>query len=247
MGLLLAVFFAAALQSNAAELNALASTTTIDLYRHVWRSGHDDAHHLVASKWWTVFWGIVAMSFALFASLSENLIQAVNIVGSIFYGVVLGLVLVALFVKSAKGTAVFWGALTAQGLVFVLFFTLNISYLWYNIIGCAACMLFGLAFQNILGSLAQTASDVRPMVRRQCAHCGQEIKGEPAWISAFGGDPIQLPSELMIVLEPCMGNADSGGDFAPYHPRCAAELFANLRGRLAFSSRGFMRRPTDLE
>lgn len=150
IGLLLAAFFAAAFQSNAAELNALASTTTIDLYRHVFRSGHDDTHHFVASKWWTAFWGLVAMSFALFASMSENLIQAVNIVGSIFYGVVLGLVLSAFFFKTVRGTAVFWGALAAQALVFILFSALNISYLWYNVIGCAACVLFGLALQTVL-------------------------------------------------------------------------------------------------
>jgi Na+/proline symporter len=229
IGLLLAVFFAAALQSNAAELNALASTTTIDLYRHVWRSGHDDAHHLMASKWWTVFWGLVAMSFALFASVSENLIQAVNIVGSIFYGVVLGLVLAALFVKSAKGTAVFWGAFAAQALVFVLFFTLNISYLWYNIIGCAACLLFGLMFQKILEFVAPGIDGLRPVAGRRCAHCDREIRGEPAWIDAFGSDAIKSPSELMIALEPRVGTADSGGGFAPYHPRCAAKLFPDLK------------------
>src|SRR5581483_7887461 len=153
------------------------------------------------------------------------------------------LVLVALFGKAMKGTAVFWGALTAQALVFVLFFTLNISYLWYNIIGCAACMLFALAFQHIFGSFVQTGSGVRPSAECRCAHCGQEINGEPAWINAFGGDATHFPSEVMIVLEPCMGNADSGGSFAPYHPRCAAELFPNLRCRLAFSSQAFMRRP----
>jgi hypothetical protein len=184
------------------------------------------------------------MSFALFASISENLIQAVNIVGSIFYGVVLGLVLVALFVKSAKGTAVFWGALTAQALVFVLFFTLNISYLWYNVIGCAACMLFGLAFQNIFGSTAFTVSEVRPTAGYRCVHCDEEIEGEPAWINAFGGDPTSVPSELMIVTEPRMGDADSGEGFAPYHPRCAAELFGDFRGRLDFSSHAFLRSPT---
>jgi Na+/proline symporter len=150
IGLLLAAFFAAALQSNAAELNALASATTIDLYRHVFRAGYDDSHHFVASKWWTAFWGLVAMSFALFASMSENLIQAVNIVGSIFYGVVLGLVLAAFFVTRVKGTAIFWGAIAAQALVFVLFATLNISYLWYNVIGCVACVLFGVVLQRLL-------------------------------------------------------------------------------------------------
>jgi hypothetical protein len=92
----------------------------------------------------------MAMSFALFASMSENLIQAVNIVGSIFYGVVLGLVLVAFFFRTVRGTAVFWGALAAQALVFILFSVLNISYLWYNVIGCAACVLFGLALQALM-------------------------------------------------------------------------------------------------
>jgi Na+(H+)/acetate symporter ActP len=236
MGLLLAVFFAAALQSNAAELNALASTTTIDLYRHVMRSGHDDAHHLAASKWWTVFWGLVAMSFALFASVSENLIQAVNIVGSIFYGVVLGLVLVAFFIKSVKGTAVFWGALAAQALVFVLFAVLNISYLWYNIIGCAACVLFGLALQGVFESTAPIVSGLRTIPGCWCAHCGEEIKGKAAWISLLGGDPTNIPSEVMLVSEPRMSDADSGGGFAPYHPECAAGLFPNLKIRLGPSS-----------
>ncbi len=150
IGLLLAAFFAAALQSKAAELTALAATTTIDVYRHVLRSDMEDTHHFAASKWLTALWGIVAMSFALFASMSENLIQAVNIIGSIFYGVALGLVLVAFFVKHVHGTAVFWGALAAQALVFILFATLDISYLWYNIIGCAACMLFGLMLQTLI-------------------------------------------------------------------------------------------------
>jgi hypothetical protein len=96
-------------------------------------------------------WGAVAVGFALFASLAENLIQAVNIVASIFYGVVLGLFLVAFFLRRVQGTAVFWAAITAQAMVFVLFATLDISYLWYNLIGCAACVGFSLAIQAALG------------------------------------------------------------------------------------------------
>jgi Na+/proline symporter len=151
IGLLVAAFFAAALSSKAAELNALGSTTTIDFYRHVLKREATDAHYVTASKWFTFLWGLVALAFALFANLVENLIQAVNIVGSVFYGVVLALFLVAFFLRRVNGTAIFWAALAAQTLVFVLYFSLNISYLWYNFIGCAACVLFSLLIQAALG------------------------------------------------------------------------------------------------
>ncbi len=156
IGLLVAVFFAAAFSSKAGELNALGSTTTIDIYRHVIKPGATDAHYVTASKWFTALWGLVAIGFALFASLAENLIQASNIVGSIFYGVVLGLFLVAFFWKRIGGTAVFWAAVVAQLLIFAIYFlrhvfpVLDFSYLWYNVIGCAACMLFSVAIQAFL-------------------------------------------------------------------------------------------------
>jgi uncharacterized sodium:solute symporter family permease YidK len=151
IGLLVAVFFAAALSSKAGELNALGSTTTVDLYRHlVKREGSDD-HYVTASKCFIVFWGLVAIGFALFANLVENLIQATNILGSIFYGVVLALFLVAFFIRRIGGTAIFWGAIGAQLLVFALYFTLSISYLWYNVIGCAACIVLALALQPVVG------------------------------------------------------------------------------------------------
>lgn len=158
IGLLIAAFFAAALQSKSAELNALASTTTVDIYRHLVKRQENDAHYVAASRWFTFFWGLVAIAFALFANLVENLIQAVNIVGSVFYGVFLALFLVAFFLKWVGGTAIFWGALVAQILVFVLYFSLNISYLWYNLIGCAACVVFSLVLQALLGRDNQLAS-----------------------------------------------------------------------------------------
>lgn len=151
IGLLVAVFFAATFSSKAGELNALASTTTVDLYRHVVRRDADDRHYVRASKCFTALWGLIAIAFALFAQLTENLIQATNIVGSVFYGVVLGLFLVAFFVPWVHGTAVFWAALAAQALVFVMYATLPISYLWYNLIGCGACMLFAIILQAVLG------------------------------------------------------------------------------------------------
>jgi Na+/proline symporter len=147
IGLLVAAFFAAALSSKAAELSALGSTTSVDFYRHLLKREAGEEHYVKASRWFTALWGLVALGFALFAHLQENLIQAVNIVGSVFYGVVLGMFLVAFFVKWVRGTAVFFAALLAQALVFSLYFTLNISYLWYNLIGCAACVLFSILIQ----------------------------------------------------------------------------------------------------
>jgi Na+/proline symporter len=159
IGLLVAAFFAAAMSSKAAELNALGSTTTVDFYRHIIAPAATDAQYVTASKCFTILWGLVAIGFALCANLAENLIQAVNILGSIFYGVVLGLFLIAFFLKQITGTAVFWAALAAQLLVFALYFSLSISYLWYNFIGCAACMLFSVAIQTAIGP-RQTASAV---------------------------------------------------------------------------------------
>ncbi len=160
IGLLIAAFFAATLASKAAELNALASTTTVDFYHVLVRRGATDAHLVAASKCFTILWGFVAIAFALFANLVENLVQAVNIVASVFYGVVLALFLVAFFLKRVGGTAVFWAALAAQALVFVLYAALNISYLWYTVIGCVACMLFSLVLQAALGPPAGRAEAV---------------------------------------------------------------------------------------
>jgi Na+/proline symporter len=157
IGLLIALVFAAAVSSLSSELAALGETTTIDLYRHVLRTDASDLHYVRVSKALTAFWGLIAIGFALFAHLAENLIQAVNILGSIFYGVVLGLFLVAFFLRRIGGTAVFWGAVAAQALVFALYFSLNISYLWYNFIGCAACILFSLILQSAIGSRGATA------------------------------------------------------------------------------------------
>jgi solute:Na+ symporter, SSS family len=150
IGLLIAVIFAAALSSTASELNALGGTTTVDLYRHALRPNESDTHYLKMSKTFTALWGVIAVTFALFARFAENLIEAVNILGSIFYGVVLGIFLVAFFFKRIGGRAVFWGAIAAQTLVIVLFLKLSIGYLWYNFIGCAACVALSTLLQLTL-------------------------------------------------------------------------------------------------
>jgi len=150
VGLLIAVIFCATMSATAATLNALGSTTAVDFYRPLIRPNAGDHHYVAATQLLTVAWGLVAIGVASFANLVENLIQAGNILGSIFYGSILGLFLVAFFVRSVRGSAVFFAALLAQTLVFVLFATLSISYLWYNLIGCAAVLLFSVILQRTL-------------------------------------------------------------------------------------------------
>jgi solute:Na+ symporter, SSS family len=141
VGLLVAVIFCATMSATSAVLNALGSTTVVDFYR-VFRPGGSDHHYVVATRWLTLGWGIVTIAVASFCSLVENLIEAGNILASVFYGSILGLFLVAFFLRNVRGSAVFFGAVLAQTMVIVLFLTTNIGYLWYNLIGCAAVLLF---------------------------------------------------------------------------------------------------------
>jgi Na+/proline symporter len=158
IGLLIAVMFASALSSKASELNALGTTSTIDLWR-CFRplAAHDEARNVRNAKWFTALWGLFAIAFALFVSFAEDLIEALNIVASIFYPALLGVFVVAFFVKKVGGSAVFWAAIASQVLVLIVFFlgkiypSYEIGYLWLNPIGCAACVLFSLAFQTVPG------------------------------------------------------------------------------------------------
>ncbi len=150
VGLLLAVILSAAMSSTASELNALGSTSVVDLYKRLIRPDADDAHTLRASKLFTIFWGCLAVAFATFAALVDNLIQAVNILGSIFYGVILGIFLVAFFLKRVRGTPTFAAAVIAQLTVVALFFSSDIGFLWFNVIGCALVVGLALALQAVL-------------------------------------------------------------------------------------------------
>lgn len=149
VGLLIAVIFCATMSATSAVLNALGSTTAVDFYR-VFRPGGTDHHYVVAARWLTLGWGIVTIAVASFCSLVENLIEAGNILASVFYGSILGLFLVAFFFRNVRGSAVFFGAVLAQTMVIVLFLTTNIGYLWYNLIGCSAVVIFAAAFQSTL-------------------------------------------------------------------------------------------------
>jgi SSS family solute:Na+ symporter len=159
IGLLVAVMFASALSSKAAELAALGTTTTIDLWRHLRPlAAADEARNVRVARRFTAMWGVCAVAFALFVGFAENLIEAINILGSIFYGVLLGLFLVAFFLRHVGGSAVFFAAVAAQILVIAMYFSLSIGYLWYNLIGCAACIVFSLVLQGVLPPRARAGA-----------------------------------------------------------------------------------------
>ncbi|MDT0690662.1 sodium:solute symporter [Salegentibacter sp. F188] len=141
VGLLLAVILSAAMSSTASELNALASTTAIDIYKRAVKTDRKEEHFVKASKWFTLLWGLIAISFAFVADLFDNLIQLVNIIGSIFYGNILGIFLLAFFVKQVKSNATFIAAIITQIIVIGVFRMDIIPYLWLNILGCGLVML----------------------------------------------------------------------------------------------------------
>ncbi|CAA0175994.1 sodium:solute symporter [Tenacibaculum maritimum] len=140
IGLLLAVILSAAMSSTASELNALASTTAIDLYKRNVAANRSEEHYVKASKWFTLGWGILAILVACVANLFDNLIQLVNIIGSIFYGNVLGIFLLAFFVKFVKGNAVFIAAIITQILIVLVWYVDWLPYLWLNLLGCVLVM-----------------------------------------------------------------------------------------------------------
>ncbi len=158
VGLLLAVIFSAAMSSTSGELNALGSTTTIDFYKRNFAKEGSEKKYLVASKVFTLIWGLLAIAFAAFASLLENLIQAVNILGSLFYGTILGLFVVAFYIPRVKGTAVFIAALIAEAFVVYCFFFTEIAYLNFNIIGSVLVVVISLFIQLISGNEKKAVS-----------------------------------------------------------------------------------------
>ena len=146
IGLLLAVILSAAMSSTASELNALASTTAIDLYkRNI--SDKSDKHYVKASKWFTLLWGVIAISIACVANLFDNLIQLVNIIGSIFYGNVLGIFLLAFFIKYVQSTSVFIAALITQFFIIYFWYIDLMPYLWLNLVGCSLVMFIAILIQ----------------------------------------------------------------------------------------------------
>lgn len=141
VGLVIAAIIAASMSSTAAELNALASTTIVDIYRRILRKKDSEKQYVGASKIATVLWGVYAIIFAESASRLGSLVEAVNILGSLFYGTILGIFLVAFYLKRIGGDAVFYAAFVAEAAVLYCFFFTDISFLWYNVVGCAGVVI----------------------------------------------------------------------------------------------------------
>lgn len=156
IGLLVAVILSAAMSSTASELSALATISTVDFYQRHFSAGKTDAHYKTATRLFTAMWGGLAILFALFASMVESLIEAVNIVGSLFYGTVLGLFLAAFFIRRIGAHAAFIAAVIAQLSVLFMYFSefVEIGYLWYNLIACALVIVLSLTLQLIMGRKA---------------------------------------------------------------------------------------------
>ncbi len=147
IGLLLAMIFSAAMSSTASELNALGTTTSIDLYKRSIAPDRSEKHYLFMSKFLTFVWGIIAIGFACYGTLFENLIQFVNIIGSIFYGTILGIFLVGFYIKWVKGNAIFIGAIISQLIVIGVYKADVVSYLMLNIIGCSLVTALSMGLQ----------------------------------------------------------------------------------------------------
>ncbi|MGB5383544.1 MAG: sodium:solute symporter [Lutimonas sp.] len=149
IGLLLAVILSAAMSSTASEINALASTTVVDIYKRSVREEENEQHYVSATKWFTILWGILAIVFASVASLFDNLIQLVNIIGSIFYGNILGIFLIAFFIKYVRANAVFTAAIITQAIIIAVFKMDILPFLWLNLLGCVLVIILAMLIQQI--------------------------------------------------------------------------------------------------
>jgi Na+/proline symporter len=145
VGLVIAVILAATMSASSGEINSLATVMVVDVYRRHVRRGRSDHHYLVASRFATLFWGIYAVAFAGWGNHLGPLIVAVNVVGSLFYGSLLGCFVLAFGFPRVGGTAVFTGMLAGEAVVFAAFLFSNISWLWFNVIGCAVVMICAFA------------------------------------------------------------------------------------------------------
>lgn len=153
VGLLIAIIFLAAWGSIAAALNSLASTTMVDFYQRMVNRDASDVQYLRMSKLWTLIWGVFSIAVAQFATGLGSLIEAVNILGSLFYGTILGIFVVAFAMKKVKGNAVFWGAVITELCVIIVYRLEIVSFLWLNVIGCLLVMLIAGVWQIVEGRI----------------------------------------------------------------------------------------------
>jgi len=150
IGLLIAIIFLASMGATASAINSLSSTTVVDIYKRFINKKGSDRGYLNASRLFTLVWGIITLIVALYASQLGNLLEAVNILGSLFYGTILGIFLVAFYVKRIGGKAVFWAAVLSEIVVFAVWKADIMAYLWLNLVGCVCVIVFGLILQRLL-------------------------------------------------------------------------------------------------
>jgi Na+/proline symporter len=143
VGLIIAVIFAAAMASISGEVNSLATVTVIDVYKRHMHPNAGDRHYLLASRLATAFWGIYAVSFAQFGKNLGSLIEAVNMLGSFFYGSLLGVFTLAFFFPRVRGNGAFFGMIAGEAAIFAAWGFTGISFLWYNVIGCLVVIATG--------------------------------------------------------------------------------------------------------
>lgn len=160
IGLLIAIIFLASMGSTASALNSLASTTVIDIYKRLIRKKGSDQEYLQVSRWATIFWGVVCIIMALYAGKIGNLLEAVNILGSYIYGTILGVFLVAFYLKKVNGRAVFIAAILAELLVVIIGQQEIVAYLWLNVIGCLLVVILSLIIQQFYGEKESTVQEV---------------------------------------------------------------------------------------
>ncbi len=149
VGLVLAAIFAAAMSSISAEINSLATVTVIDIYQRHLHKEASDKHYLWISRGATVFWGMYALVTAQFARNLGALIEAVNMLGSFFYGGLLGVFVLAFFFRSVRGRGAFYGMLAGEAAIFAAHFFTRISFLWYNVIGCVIVVAAGVLISRL--------------------------------------------------------------------------------------------------
>ncbi len=162
VGLVIAVIFAATMSASSGEINSLATVTIVDLYKRHWRPGASDHHYVTASRWATLFWGVYAVMFAGWAGRLGALIVAVNKVGSLFYGSLLGCFVLAFAFRRVRGTAAFIGMLAGEAAILLTAKFTDVFFLWYNVIGCAVVVAVGLTITYLSPGNASATTGTRP-------------------------------------------------------------------------------------
>jgi len=161
VGLVIAVILAATMSSSSGEINSLATVSVVDIYKRHFRKQATDHHYLTASRVATAFWGAYAVAFAGLGKHLGSLIEAVNIVGSLFYGSLLGVFVLAFFFKRVTGTGAFVGMIAGEAAIFAAFLFTGISFLWYNVIGCLVVIATGMAISFVSPTPSATPDTAR--------------------------------------------------------------------------------------